>query len=337
MPLLLLALALVVGFSVSAGSGPPDGGSWASPLLREHPLAGRVWLPAERRFAEPAEVVGRLAAAALVLLGEKHDNPDHHRIQAWLVGALVARGRRPAVAFEMFGDDQAGRLAEHLVARPADAAGIGEAVGWKEAGWPDWEMYRPIAETALRAGLPMVAANLSRTAVRAIRREGLAALGVEQLARFGLGSDPPAAIAEGHRAEIVEAHCGMLPEAAIPSMVAVQVARDAHMAEALLAGAHRPGVDGAVMIAGVGHIRADRGVPWHLRRLAPDLRIATVAPIEVVAGETEPAAYLDRVAGAPLPFDAVWFTPRVDAEEPCEKFRHQLERMRAPSRGESTK
>ena len=31
-----------------------------------------------------------------------------------------------------------------------------------------------------------------------------------------------------------------------------------------------------------------------------------------------------------LPFDAVWFTPRLDDEDPCERFREQLEGMRHP-------
>jgi hypothetical protein len=28
-----------------------------------------------------------------------------------------------------------------------------------------------------------------------------------------------------------------------------------------------------------------------------------------------------------MPFDYVWFTPAVDDEDPCEKFRKPLERM----------
>ena len=47
------------------------------------------------------------AARDFVLLGEKHDNPDHHRLQAWMIDALVARGRRPAIAMEMLDAEQA--------------------------------------------------------------------------------------------------------------------------------------------------------------------------------------------------------------------------------------
>jgi hypothetical protein len=38
-------------------------------------------------------------------------------------------------------------------------------------------------------------------------------------------------------------------------------------------------------------------------------------------------SYGQRFGGA-LPFDYVWFTPGVDAEDPCEKFRKSLERLR---------
>jgi hypothetical protein len=39
---------------------------------------------------------------------------------------------------------------------------------------------------------------------------------------------------------------------------------------------------------------------------------------------------LEREAARSGPgFDLIWFTPRVDDEDPCEKFRDQLEKLRA--------
>ena len=99
-------------------------------------MVGRIWNVAEARFIERAELYAALTSAPFILLGETHDNPDHHLLQAEIVTTLANAGRRPALAFEMFDMSQAAALSVHLAQSPDDAAGIGEAVGWQKAGWP---------------------------------------------------------------------------------------------------------------------------------------------------------------------------------------------------------
>lgn len=276
------------------------------------------------RFVDEATVVARLAEARYVLLGEKHDNPDHHVLQARMLRALTAAGRRPAVAFEMFTPSQAGALARHLAARPRDAAGIGEAVNWKASGWPAWSLYEPIAQTALDAGLPIVVANFDPERVRAVSRQGVAALDAALVQRHGLDQPVPEDVRAAMAEEIRDSHCGHAPEPMVSAMVAVQRARDAQMAEAMLTA---PGSDGAVLIAGTGHVRNDRGVPTFLRRIVPDMRTASVAFLEVNPKRPKVEGYAERFEQR-LPFDYVWFTPAVDDEDPCEQFRKSLERLR---------
>jgi uncharacterized iron-regulated protein len=261
----------------------------------------------------PDALVARLAARRFVLLGEKHDNADHQRLQAWVVRELVAAGRRPAVAFEMINADQSEALARHLAASPADASGLGDALDWKRSGWPAWSMYEPIAAAALDARLPIVAANLSRSATTAIRQGGVPALDAPTLARLGLDRPLPDDVRARLTTEIQDGHCGQLPERMIDGFVAVQRARDAHMAAAL----REAGGDGAVLIAGAGHVRRDMGVP----RSLPGADVVSLAFVEVTTGTTTPPA---------LPFDYVWFTPRVDERDPCDSFRKDLQRLRQP-------
>lgn len=297
---------------------------WQSPVGREHPLVGRIWDVAAGRFVDERALVARLAPSPYVLLGEKHDNPDHHALQARLLRALVAAGRRPAVAFEMLTPSQAAPLARHLAARPRDAAGIGEAVDWKVSGWPEWSIYQPIAEAALEAGLPIVVANLEPERVRAAMRQGVGALDPALIQRHGLDTPLPAEVRASMIEEIRDAHCGHAPDRIADAMLVVQRARDARMADAMLTA---PGADGALLIAGAGHARNDRGVPAYLRRVAPARDTASVAFVEVDAGRAAPESYAARFGGR-LPFDYVWFTPAVDNEDPCEKFRKPLERLR---------
>src|SRR5512145_789768 len=94
--------------------------AFTAPLLRDHDLVGKLWLPAEQRFVTPEEVVTRARTADVVLLGETHDNADHHALQAWMVGRLMAAGKRPLVAFEMIDSGQEPALHRHLAEHPGD-------------------------------------------------------------------------------------------------------------------------------------------------------------------------------------------------------------------------
>lgn len=291
-----------------------------SPTGRSHPLADRIWDVRAGTFVLPPDLAGRLAGGRFVLLGERHDNPEHHALQARLLRGMIAAGRRPAVGFEMLSTDDATAIARYLAGSPKDASGLGEAVSWKRSGWPDWRLYEPIAQAALDAGLPIVATNLSRVATDAIRRNGLAGLSASLARRLGLEEPLGPETRDAIRRELDESHCATVEGATLERMVDVQWARDARMAEALVRAGQR---DGAVLIAGAGHARTDRGVPFHLQRRAPDATIVSVAFLEVDATVDAPAGYAARFEGA-LPFDYVWFTPRVDADDPCARLRAHL-------------
>jgi len=311
---------IVLLLMVAAGCARTTEIEWESPLGRSQPLAGRIWDVNAGAFVEPRTLVERLALSRYILLGERHDNPDHHTLQAQLVRDLVAAGRRPAVGFEMFSTDDGPAIARYLVGSPKNAEGLGNAVNWQRSGWPDWRLYQPIAQAALDGGLPIVATNLSRAATDALRRNGLSGLGPAMIARLKLDALPEPGVRAAMAREIRDSHCDQNAEGALERMVDIQWSRDARMAEAL---ARAGGRDGAVLIAGAGHVRRDHGVPVHLARHAPGTTVASVALLEVEAKEAAPADYAARFDGA-LPFDYVWFTPRVDDADPCEKLKTSL-------------
>jgi uncharacterized iron-regulated protein len=310
--LLILLTVLAAG---CAARGGVTLAPWQAPLEREHPLTGRIWEVMGARFVDSSAVTRRLTGARYVLLGEKHDNPDHHAIQAVLVRALLASGRRPAVAFEQLTADQAPALARHLAAAPRDAAGVAEAVNWKRSGWPDFTLYQPIVEAALEAGVPVLAANIGNATIRSVARGEPNALPAELAARYALDRPLAPAAQERLTAEIRDGHCGHLPAARVDSMVLAQRARDATLAESVA----RADADGGVLIAGNGHVRTDHGVPMYLAVRVPGAAIVAVAPLEVREGLTKPEDYAAQYGGA-LPFDFVWFTPRMDYKDPCAGF-----------------
>jgi uncharacterized iron-regulated protein len=317
-------LALIVGYvgCVLAGC---SGMSWKSPLGRNHNLTGRIWDVSSAQFIDRETLVKRLARADFVLLGERHDNPDHHTLQGELLRSLIAVGRRPVVGFEMLGRDDASAIADHLAIAPTDAAGFGKAVNWNQRGWSDWAMYQPIAEAALQAKLRIVGTNLPLATARKMSRDGLAALEPQVIRELGLDQPPPEPVFASMAADIRDAHCGYAPEKSLKPMVDVQRIRDAQMAQSLIA-AGDP--DGAILVAGAGHVRNDYGIPVYIRAKAPDKRTVSISFGEVDTQRTEPQSYALPYPNGRLPFDYVWFTPRVDDEDPCGKFKSQFERMK---------
>lgn len=321
----LTTLILIVGYVALAVSGCSVT-SWKSTFGQHHPLSGRIWDVSSARFIDRQSLISRLARADFLLLGERHDNLDHHLLQAEVLRSLIALGRRPAVGFEMFGLDDAKAITNHLARDPNDAAGLGRAVNWDKSGWPDWAMYQPIAEAALQARLQIVATNLPLATARKMNSDGLAAL--EPSVKRELGLDRPLsdAMFATMATDIRDSHCGYASEESVKAMVGVQRARDAQMAQSLIA-AGDP--DGAILVAGAGHVRKDYGIPVYLAAKAAGKQVVSIAFLEVDDQKPEPHNY--ALPNGRLPFDYVWFTARVDDENPCEKFKSQFEQLKKRS------
>lgn len=317
------------------------------PQRSKHPLVGRIWLVREQRLVDaPAIARGVLVGSPIadaigirsrtfLLLGEIHDNPDHHLFRAGLIDAVTgptAFGRTafPAVVAEHFRAEQA----EALEAFRRDAAGteaatpdlLFERLQWARSGWPDARMFRPLFAAAIDARLPILPGDASRERIRAVARGGIGALDSEEAARLGLRKDLASPLSAALSAEIKGSHCGMLPDTAIPGMSAAQRYRDAHLADAMIAAADKHG--GAILLAGNGHIRSDRGVPWYLRERAPGRSVLAVLLVEVEEGRTSPSDYVPLdPAGGPAA-DVVVFTPRAPREDPCEKMRAHMQKTK---------
>jgi uncharacterized iron-regulated protein len=298
----------------------PLPGGWSSPLYRDHPLAGRIWDVKGNRFVDEAELLRALGSARFVVLGERHDQPDHHRLQAKLVRALASGGRKPALAFEMLDVEQQPAVDASLARAPKDADALAAAVDWSHSGWPDWPLYRPVFAAGLETELPVVAANLPRTQVRDIVRRGPEALPATLRARLWLDTPLPEDVARSMREEQDQAHCGQLPAEMLGPMVQAQRTRDAHLADRLLTADTG---DGGILITGNGHARTDRGVPAHLARRAPGKKVVSVGLLEVSPEALAPKDQAASFSAGALPFDYVWFTPATPQEDPCAPLRER--------------
>jgi len=290
------------------------------PEASGHPLAGRIYDGRAGAFVTDAELYSRAAATELVLLGEKHDNPEHHRLQASVIDAIAESGRRPAVVWEMITRDRDPVLRSFSSVGSGDLAELAQRLEWSKSGWPEWEMYQPIAEAAQRHGLVMVAGDLAGETRSRLHHAGFDGLRADERSALRLDGSVPDPVYAVLAETIERAHCGHAMQEHLPRMVEVQHARDAQLALSLRE-AVTSVAGGGVLIAGTGHVDRNIAVPRFL--LGRDVLV--VAFVEVTAGETAPERYAAQNA-----VDLIWFTERVDSVDPCEAFREQLEEHFAP-------
>ena len=290
-------VALLVGCSASSGGVAESTTQRAALVVRRDDDPGR----AARRVAEIARDVD------VVYLGEHHDNPVHHAHQLEILEALVALGLRPTLAFEMLDGGQQGDV-ERALAEPVSESELSERLRWRARGWPDFAMYYPLFALAARARLPVVALDLDPAVTRRIAREGSAILGGERAALVSLLPPDDAREAAIAR-EIRDGHCGLLPEARVPTMVEAWHARNVTMARRLAVALDRDDRAGpVVVIAGRGH-QEPGGLPAQLAALRPGTRQLVVAMVEAAAGP------------GPENADVIWITPAVERGDPCAGLR----------------
>ena len=293
--------------------------TWVSEKHRDHPLAGKIWDERARAFVDEGALAAALAGADFVLLGEVHDNPDHHVLQARLVRAVTAAGKHPALAFEMMDEDVQAKIDAAAARQPRDPDAIAKAVEWEKSGWYGFSMYRPIFAAGLEAGLPIVAANLPRQIAKHVVVQGDKALTPELRTRLASFEPLPPATVQGLREEMKRSHCDApLPEPFLDKLALAQRARDVQMAGRMR---EAGGANGAVLVTGNGHARRDRGVPFYLGREAPGRSVISVGLLEVAAEWATPAEYAADFGKGPLPFDLVVFTPKTERDDPCDDLR----------------
>lgn len=308
----LAALAGCAGApaAIDPGAGLPPG-SVAVALPSGEPIGG---LPA---------LVARARGVDVLVVGERHDDPAHQQVQAALARALDVR----ALALEMTPRSAEPGLAA-LRAAPAPTPALREA-----AAWDDYAPWHGVIEAVPAARV--AGGGVARDDLRRAMREGVAAAFGPEPARYGLDRPLPASEQAALEEELAVSHCGALPEAMLAPMAEAQRLRDARFAEALLRAREAAARDGAperpaMLVAGDGHVRRDRGVPYVLATAAPDLSTLAILQAEFadgVAGATDPAAIAAalapwRRADGALPFDLAVITPAPEGRgDPCAAFR----------------
>jgi len=253
-------------------------------------LAACTSPPAPSSSPTPLTQWRQLLPADALLLGEQHDAPEHQRIHQQVVQALAAQGKLAALVLEMA---PRGGSTRGLPPQSSEAD-IQTALRWDERAWP-WAAYGPAVLSAVRAGVPVLGANLPRDALRATMSDA----SLDQ----HLSS---AALAEQQQ-RIRSGHCDLLPESQIAPMTRMQIARDRAMAQTITEAAQAGST--VLLLAGHGHVTPALGVPQHL---PPGFKVKTVL-LQASQGD----AATETIAN----FNLVWPTGPIPPRDYCAEFK----------------
>ena len=213
---------------------------------------GAWTLPGSGPIATP-ELLARAAAAQVVLLGESHDNADHHRWELQTVAALAALHPKLVLGFEMFPRRVQAALDRWVAGKLSEAEFL-KASDWSQVWGYDAAFYLPLFQFARLNRIPMVALNVERSFTRTVGANGLAAVPPEK--REGVSEPAPAS--EAYLDALVPSVCTSTRRRRAPPrraadpefrhFVEAQLVWDRAMAQALAAAAAR---DPDALVVGV--------------------------------------------------------------------------------------
>lgn len=279
---------------------------WQAALLRDHPLAGKIYHTASGKFISETELVQRVRSIRHVLLGEIHDNAEHHALQGRIMFRLAQSGRTPTIVLEMLGAKQSAIVEKLNASWDIDMTQlshgpIGELTRWWDtSGWPPMETYSHIFGIAHGKRLKLAVGEPLPPSPERVD-DVLKEVPLDKAASDALNE------------ELKISHCGVLPDAVIPKIAVAQRRRDIKLALAMISA----GGDGTILISGSGHARQDRGVPHYLEQFGE--QSVTINFREVADGKTNPSDLIE--AGEA---DYIWFTPRHKREDPCIALRKRF-------------
>ena len=140
---------------------------WSAPLLQNHPLVGKIYSVDDQAFITEKALLANLRRAHYVLIGEKHDNEDHHRLELQLLESLLNKPHTHVV-FEMLTDKQQNNIA--LLTSDDSKDQIRTKLAWNDKGWP-WKDYAPLIQNSLKKGASISAGNIHRATINQIYRD----------------------------------------------------------------------------------------------------------------------------------------------------------------------
>lgn len=263
----LAATALTLGVlgpvshALGVRSAPPIGNYCGLP-------AG--WSVPGGALLDDAALLRQLTEQSAVLLGERHDRPEHHRWQLDVLRALHAAHPDIALALEMFPRRVQPALDAWVRGELSESEFLAQS-DWERVWGFEPELYMEIFRFARDNRIPMRAVNVESDLTRLVGREGYDA--VPDQAREGLSrpAEPSAPYVEWlstvYRMHLVGNRAGTHSDRHLRNFIEAQLVWDRAMAEGIHQAIDETPGRLVVALIGSGHLRHGHGVPHQLADL----------------------------------------------------------------------
>lgn len=237
------------------------------------------WVVPGGKKVSDTEVISRAVNQSVVLLGEEHANPEHHRWQLQMLVSLYTLHPDMVIGFEMF-PRRVQNVLDQWVAGEFSVAEFLVAVDWKHVWSTDASAYLPLFHFARMNRIPMVALNIDVHLRQEISLKGFDSISDDKLKGVTRPAVPSIAyldylmpIYKKHDRDNKDKGEISRDDLDFQRFVGGQQLWDRSMAQALHSALSRPGRPLVVGIMGAGHIKYGYGVPHQLK----DLGIEDVA------------------------------------------------------------
>jgi uncharacterized iron-regulated protein len=216
--------------------------------------------------------------AEYILIGETHDNACDHRVQARLIRWMAKNGTRAAVGLEMVPAD-AQAVLDRFNRGNLTLEELPEALNWEETWGHPFSLYKPVFQSARKAGFPLYGLNISPQNLDTIRDEGRQALKQDDRPRRYI---PPSEEEKKVLDRAYERH-EQLPSLKNQTQrldrerfFLIQAVWDSSMAAKAMRVRSQTGRR-MILLAGQGHMEHGHGIPRRLEKLDPPADILSVS------------------------------------------------------------
>jgi uncharacterized iron-regulated protein len=251
----------------------------------------RVYDTQRKAFVDFEVMLSDLTRADVVFVGEQHDDPNTHRLEAAILEGLKRRKIAPIVSLEMFERDVQPRLDEYLRGSLSEEEMLKASRPWPRYGTD----YRPLVELAKGERWPVIAANVPRRIASAVAKTGKEAVeGLSAEDRSFVARDLECPLDDYFErfAKSMGSHPGpeQKPEeqrATTERYYWSQCVKDETMAESIAAAAGQPATGKPIVhYNGAFHSDFGLGTAERTRRRLPGKRVVVISmlPVEDLDG-----------------------------------------------------
>ena len=309
-------LLFIAPLSQGCSTQSPSFLDWTAAHSKHHPLVGRIYDVKKHQFISTATLLHELPDHGITIVGEKHDHPDHHRIQATLLRLLQERAAGLAIVSEACTKAEDPILKEALSKEYFDVSSI-----------PDKALRQHTARLSILYALydtktPLSCGDIARSQLMQLMKtphdESILAEERRLLEAVPITSDAESSLAT----MIEESHCGALSKTMMHPFIRMHRLRDASLTTAI------PGNNSLVFV-GTIHARKDFGIPHYVQHRFPETPVTSIALLEVDDSRIHAADYIPETTAAETSvYDYILFTPILSIDDPCVRFSRMIHHLK---------